>query len=153
MRMFWLLFLCLLLPLPALAMSGGPHLAVGASLGNASPNPTVALGLGMVSHIVLDVLPHNDDSSWLQVISLAAGLWTTKHLYEQSQKDPKVLWGAAGGLLPDLEHLLAIRGIIKKGKKRFPTHNGTISHGKRLEAKKALILELGVTGISLRLIL
>lgn len=152
MRIFWILSFCLLASIPTLAMTAGPHMAVGASLGKVSGNPASALGLGMASHVLLDVLPHNDDSKWLQAISLAAALWTTNQIYEKSQKDPKVLWGVAGGLLPDLEHLLAQKGLISRKQKIFPTHNGTIPQGKRLEPDIALTLELGATGIALHLV-
>lgn len=150
MRFFWLLCLLLLFSLNAWCMSPGPHMAVAAGLGKISESPFIALGLGMASHIVLDAIPHNDSDNLVQAISLVAGMWATNKIYEDSQRDPQVLWGVAGGLLPDLEHIIAKQRALKK--KYFPTHTGVIPHGKRLDPELALLIELTMTGISLKLV-
>lgn len=134
---------------PLSAMSLGSHMIVGAGLGHElADGPGGAFLVGVASHAVLDAIPHYDGSGWFQNLTLIAGILVTRDLYNRSGQDPRVLWGAVGGMVPDIEHFLASRGIIKRGQKIFPSHIGIIRQPSAPE-DAGTVLELGVNGLAL----
>lgn len=132
---------------PAAAMTPGTHALVGAGLAyEFADSPFDGLVLGIVSHAVLDAIPHNDQTRWIPAITLAVSAMAINEMYKKSGNDPKVLWGAAGGVLPDLEHALYAAGIIKRNQKVFPTHTGLIKQP-RTSPEIAAFVELGLGGV------
>jgi len=120
------------------AASAGTHALVGGALGLAiDGGGAVAFVVGVLTHALLDMMPHHDPDPedaadvLLFVGFNAATLLATVRLHRQSGGAPEVLWGAVGGALPDLEHLLFFRacgGFELCEKKLFPTHDGRLPH-------------------------
>jgi hypothetical protein len=116
----------------------GTHAVVGGAIGLAlTESPALAFLIGLASHALLDVMPHHDpDPDDGPDIALFSGftfatLFTAAEVYRRSGYDPRVLWGAIGGALPDVEHLLFYRacdGYELCPAKIFPTHDGTLPH-------------------------
>jgi len=95
-------------------------------------HPAAALLAGVISHIPLDETPHRDYRTPLQaIVDLAATAavlaFLRWYLGHQQRADlwPALLWGAVGGILPDLE--VAI-GYFFHQRQFFPTHNGLLPH-------------------------
>lgn len=116
------------------------HAAVGGLIGSLGLGAPASFLLGTASHLPLDLVPHWDlKKTWIDTILTLGGLaallvWTG---------GSPLFWGAAGGALPDLEHLLPLR------RKYVPGHGK--SHGRRLGASFAsiqvVIMALCVWGI------
>jgi hypothetical protein len=88
-----------------------PHATVGAALGKtlARQRPLLALGLGVLSHYLLDQVPHRDYDLYapngktfvgLELLTVAAVLSVEGYA-------PATYAGALGGVLPDVVALLA----------------------------------------------
>ena len=126
------------------------HSVVGAGLAHVlGGSPALSLLVGVLTHIPLDIVPHYELSSvWEGVID---GLLTVGIVYVLWKKtdDPRVLWGAAGGLLPDVEHALSGLGIIRDDQKIFPTHSGLLRHGRSLPPLPGISLALGINALTL----
>lgn len=131
-------FILILYPNPVACASGyGTHSLAGATLGyNFAQDNLMAFLLGFFSHALLDVMPHHDPGrSDLAGLSFhtafnLGGLYTTGKIYQRLEGDSRVLWGALGGILPDLEHIL-FAGSCWSGncpRKIYPSHNGKIPH-------------------------
>ncbi len=129
------------------AFSGGAHAIAGASLGQMMSHESGAFLAGFASHALLDMIPHGEWSLVTQG-ALFAGAALLIHQEVERTNDRRLIWGAVGGVIPDLEHFLYDMGWINK--KYFPTHNGTLPHG-RTHKWAGLWIEAGVTGIVLGL--
>lgn len=125
------------------AFSGGAHALVGASLGQSMADETSAFLGGFASHALLDMIPHAEWDLVTQGALFAAAAFMVHQEVERTN-DRRLVWGAVGGILPDLEHFLYDVGWIKR--KYYPTHNGTLPHG-RTDKWAGLWIEAGVTGI------
>jgi hypothetical protein len=71
-----------------------PHFLVGAAIMKYVPNPVIGLSLALVSHVVLDLIPHND-------FDITPGM-TLKDVIKHDPKKRNFLFGALaidGGLL------------------------------------------------------
>lgn len=96
------------------------HATIGAACGIATGNPVIAFGAGVVSHVVLDLIPHTDQGTFFKEDSPTARwplwLWTSAvldaalafalllyllTLYPSSFYLP-IIGGALGGLSIDL---------------------------------------------------
>ena len=129
------------------AMCTVTHLVVGGAVGAWTGHGALAFALGVVSHAVLDAVPHYelDDFRLDLGITLVAvgglvgwGYWLTP-----------VFWGALGGVLPDVEILLWKLGLLRDTQMVFPSHSGLIRHGRRLSFRGALpqvLLIMGALG-------
>ncbi len=75
-------------------------------------------------HALMDVAPHGEihDRSW-EIWSSAAGIVTLAMRYGWMSP---VTWGAIGGVLPDLEHVLPQR--IRPRRAIFPSHRFKLLH-------------------------
>lgn len=114
------------------------HTAVGAALGSLGLGPTASFLAGVGSHLPLDLVPHWDiKQTWIDTLLTFGALGA---ILLAGGFSP-VFWGAAGGALPDLEHLLPLR------RKYFPGHGR--SHGRALGAEHASwqALLAGVAGL------
>jgi len=103
------------------------HVAAGAVAGALSPSPLAAPFAALLSHVVLDVVPHLDLErmrdefifAGVAIAVIAAG----------GALSLKVALGIAFGILPDFENLLWKLGRIRDGQKVFPGHRRLIPHG------------------------
>ena len=155
------LLLVLALCLPAVGAGAGTHAVVGGALGYAwSEHPIVAFLVGFASHALLDVMPHHDpdpgdgpDIALFSAFNIGT-LFATMEMYRASGRDPRFLWGAIGGALPDLEHLLfyrACEGFDLCAAKLYPTHDGTLPHLGGAPILVGYPLELGVCLVAIRI--
>lgn len=143
------------------AASFGTHGVVGAALGySLGQNPVHAFIIGFVSHALLDMMPHHDpvladylDLGFYSAFNVGA-LFTVGELYSANENDPRILWGAIGGALPDLEHILffkACEGFDICEKKLYPTHNGLLPHPGDAPFLAGYTLEVGVCYLAIEL--
>ncbi|NLK07196.1 MAG: hypothetical protein GX316_00685 [Firmicutes bacterium] len=120
-------------------MYGITHVSVGALLGALWQNPFGAAVGGLVSHGILDAVPHHDYKTPVPAL-IDIGLSTAAlyFLWQKGNTDPKP--GSysmfAGGLLAALPDVEIIMGYIldkmKKGwrwPRIYPSHTGLIRHG------------------------
>jgi hypothetical protein len=120
------------------------HLAVGGALGGWTGHGGTAFAVGVASHAVLDVVPHYDirdvrvDVGLL--VAAVAALWVLGY------GPTPVFWGAAGGVLPDLEILLWRLGVLDKRRWVFPSHNGRIPHGREVGRRGLVVQGLLILG-------
>lgn len=98
-----------------------PHAIAGAAIATSTTNPAVAFLLGLVSHFLLDAMPHLEPSSqeikhpdgttswsiWLYLFVvgefiLTVAVFVFLYYYHRPPDISILLWGAFGGLFPDL---------------------------------------------------
>ena len=87
-----------------------PHVATGVAVGSLLPSPLLALLAGVVSHFLLDMIPHWDPdprrrgqfAAFVAVDATLAGvvLLVSLGLYPESQT--AILFAAFGAILPDV---------------------------------------------------
>ena len=136
----------------------GTHSLAGGTLGyTIAETDFQAFILGFLSHALLDLMPHHDpnqnDPVELSFYSLfnLGGLWTSKEIYEETGGDSRFLWGAIGGILPDLEHIFYSDNCVGGNcpNKIYPAHNGTIPHHGDAPAFQGYLTETTVIGMCL----
>lgn len=119
--------------------------------------PPAYLAAGILSHAVMDALPHGDYLTH-QGLLIPNALWPVREFLAclvtlgviagLTRHNPRaarllVMTCAVGAALPDLESLLIGIGILDKRAAWLPTHNGAFPHGQELPWISAL-LELGL---------
>jgi len=94
------------------------HVATGAVIGEATGSRPAAFALGLVSHFLGDLTPHEDIPSdvFEGVTGLLAGLWVAR---QRGLFSPATV-GAFAATLPDFEHVL--RPERPGRRELFPTH-------------------------------
>jgi hypothetical protein len=103
------------------------HLVTGAALGMITGSPVRAFLFGLLSHILLDAIPHHDYRKVRHcVIDIVGGTIVFALVFVFFRPDPAMLWGAIGGVVPDLEVPLHHFGFIRR--RVFPSHNGLTPH-------------------------
>ena len=107
------------------------HVAVGALLGSLLGTNLAAFGVGFLSHIPLDAVPHFDFKDFR--VDAAASVVLLVVVLAVAGLSPMFL-GAVGSVLPDVENLLWKMGLLDESRKIFPTHSGLIRHGKAQNA-------------------
>lgn len=109
-------------------MLGVVHACVGAGVGSLLRGRWGAFAAGLVSHAVIDALPHKDCSPWVDVPLTAGTLGAVALL---RGVDSPEFWGALGAITPDAEHALVLTGAIGAEDEVFPTHAGSgAAHGR-----------------------
>lgn len=91
----------------------------------------------------MDALPHHDWSVLEQVVAFAGAAWWLHEAYRRTG-DARLLWGAAGAVLPDVETVLRRLGLLKVSV--YPSHNGLAPHG-RAGRRTGFFVEGGVAGL------
>jgi hypothetical protein len=129
---------------PTFAISGGGHILGGAAVSTLADSAGGAFVLGLASHAILDTLPHYDYNLTTQILLLVGASALVKWQYDQTG-DIRIVVGAVGGFLPDIEHVFRKLGI--QNDRYFPTHNGSIPHGKAPNMWQGIWLEVGAIGI------
>lgn len=100
-------------------MIGAVHALIGACMGSLTGSRAGAFGAGVVSHALADILPHKDLDPAIEaplVVGAMAALAAWKGV------DSPEFCGALGAVAPDVEHGLAMVGIIDPDSRAFPTH-------------------------------
>ena len=101
------------------------HVATGALAGRARGGVLDALLAGLTTHAVIDVVPHgevHDDA--FEAVTAAVGVLAIA--VRHGLRSP-ITWGAVGGVLPDLEHVLP--RAVRPARAVFPTHRFSVLHG------------------------
>lgn len=95
------------------------HIATSALVTRSMSGPVTALLAGIAMHGLMDVAPHGEihDEPW-EIWSTAIGLIALTARF--GPRSP-IVWGAIGGVLPDLEHVLP--ASVKPSSPIFPTHS------------------------------
>ena len=65
-------------------MTGSNHMVAGALIASVTPQPVVAIPLALVSHFVMDALPHygdNNKNSWLNQVLIIDALLTVTFIF------------------------------------------------------------------------
>ncbi len=103
------------------------HLVAGATAGFVAKDPVEGFVLGVVTHIVLDMIPHHDHESVVNCfLDIAAGTAVFLFAVIFFRPDLRILWGALGGVLPDIEIPLHHFGLLSR--RLFPSHTGCLPH-------------------------
>lgn len=111
-------------------MTGSVHAAVGALVGRYIKNKPLAFGAGVLSHLIGDIVPHQDMGiGETPIVFGTLARIGLHHGWNSSQ-----FWGALGGVCPDFEHIpYELRKDPRRheamDEKWFPTHNNQIKHG------------------------
>ena len=103
------------------------HVAAGAIAGALAPTPYLAPVFALVSHVLLDIMPHYDIDKMRYELFLASVAIAAIAIGQALSL--KVILGIAFGILPDFENLLWKRGLIRDDQKIFPGHRKFIPHG------------------------
>ena len=111
------------------------HAAVGSGVGSVIGRPAPAAGVGVVTHLLCDLVPHRDYDIRIEAplaLAMMAFLGARYGL-----RSPQ-FWGAVGAVLPDAENALAVGGAFPQTKTLFPTHNEAapwfLGHGRRVRS-------------------
>lgn len=130
-------------------MLGTVHACVGAAIGSIVKSRGGAFVGGVLSHLVLDMVPHRDVAPALDVPVMAAVLAGVAGL---RGVDSPEFWGAVGGVAPDAEHALLMAGLIDKDHEIFPTHvrDGAF-HGRESDERWSQLLVAAVSVLTLAL--
>lgn len=124
------------------------HTVVGGMTAGRLINPVGAFFGGVISHIILDAVPHHDykETVWgvldvfLSVCIILFSLW------RPGLFPPAFFWGGLGGALPDLE--VAIRHLSGKDiRPLFPSHSGLTPHSS-LAWPAGFWIQVGVVVVS-----
>ncbi len=115
-----------------------PHVAVGAAIAVAIPNPFIAIPLAFASHFILDMTPHWNPHSYTEVqkygqisintktlalidvgLALTTGFFIASHVLPSQSHFITIILASFAAVLPDVSKspyfLLGMRdGIIKK---------------------------------------
>ncbi len=89
-------------------MTGVTHTAVGGAIGRFIPNPIIALLVGVVSHLIIDKIPHfwPETKSGQNLMILLDGLFTAVLLLvfilSPLENKGSIIAGGIGGALVDL---------------------------------------------------
>jgi hypothetical protein len=113
-------------------MTTASHAAAGALVGSLTGAPVPGFVLGILSHVVLDVVPHYDLENYRVDVALTVAIGLA--LIGVSGGEPALVWGLVGGVLPDLENLFYKLGWLRSEQRLFPTHGGPLPHGRALSA-------------------
>ena len=103
------------------------HVAIGALIGSFMNSSLAAFGVGFLSHIPLDAVPHIDFKDFWVDAGVSVALIGAVFLLGGVSP---MLFGAAGSVLPDVENLLWKVGWLDEKRKIFPTHSGLVRHGR-----------------------
>jgi hypothetical protein len=127
-------------------MTGATHALIGAALGRLAGRPGRAFAAGVVSHFLLDRLPHRDYKGPLWLLPDGCGTLAVLAAALLSGT-PGVLAGAIGGIVSDVEHPGATGNPEPQG--LFPSHR--LRHGAR-SLRQGLVTELLVAASALLLL-
>lgn len=94
------------------------HILAGAALGATTDSPGIAFGIGLVSHHLLDWIPHFDTGSlfngkkrpknltpqefFIASLDVMMGLGFLAIIWLTTNQPITIFWGAIGGVIPDL---------------------------------------------------
>jgi hypothetical protein len=122
--------------------SGGIHVLSGFTVGAMARSRVSAFVGGVLSHGVLDAVPHRDYPSWTaNAIETAAGVALAVVFAKglSRERRDRAFFGALGAITPDIETVAYKAGWLPADRKLFPTHSGAIVHGRGGPASTVLL--------------
>jgi len=103
------------------------HLVAGAAAGIMAESPAEGFVLGVLTHVILDLIPHHDHESVTTcILDCVLGTAVFLAVIAVFHPEMKIIWGALGGVLPDIEIAMYHFRLIRK--RVFPSHTGCIPH-------------------------
>lgn len=131
------------------------HLLTGAAVGAAVGQPVAGFATGVLSHALLDAIPHNDYHH-VRYAGLDMVLGWTVYLHFVRAFGPAAQLGAFGGFLPDVEvalgHVITSLKPDSHWQNHFPSHSGATPHGSA-PSDAGLLVQAATAGISVLLLL
>jgi hypothetical protein len=101
------------------------HIATGALAGRGRRGVLDALLAGVAAHGAMDLIPHGEvHDDQFEAVTAIGGVLAVAARHGATSP---ITWGAIGGVLPDLEHVLPRR--IRPSTAIFPTHRWSRLHG------------------------
>ena len=101
-------------------MKGTTHALAGGLVGAIIGHPVPAFVAGAASHVLLDLMPHRDEHTRLQLIADGCGALVVLALAALSGNIGMAA-GVLGGVLPDLDNVPNVV-FKRKTRKVFPSH-------------------------------
>lgn len=131
-------------------MKGTTHALVGGLAGALTGYPGAAFAAGVATHVLLDVLPHQDEERTLYIIADACGALAVLAL-AVAVRNMSLAAGVIGGVLPDLENVPEIVFRREGGRKIFPSHwrAHDTAAGRRWAALETVVLLAAAAGLAL----
>lgn len=129
------------------------HFIAGAIIGTAVPSPACAAAAGLVSHAVLDGVPHSDYGRAFQgILDVVCTLLFALGIL-MAGADARAIAGGMWAALPDVEVAAAFlfpRAYKPHGRLRlvFPSHSGLIGHGRLAPPWGVLTQALAILGLA-----
>ena len=111
-------------------MIAAVHALVGAAIGRLTGNRGAAFGIGVLSHLLCDLLPHRDLNPRVEASLLAVALGTVA---AGAGIDSPETAGAIGAVAPDFENAAVVCGLLPRERMVFPSHQGDHSHGRPID--------------------
>lgn len=100
------------------------HVATGALIGGRCNGPLEAVLAGVATHALMDIAPHDElHDVAFEASSAVVGILA---LARRHGLGSPIVWGAVGGVLPDIEHVLP--AVIRPRQPLFPTHRVSWLH-------------------------
>ncbi|MDP9235061.1 MAG: hypothetical protein M3P01_11010 [Actinomycetota bacterium] len=122
--------------------SGGIHVISGSTVGALARSRLSAFVGGVISHGVLDAVPHRDCASWTaNAIETAAGAAIAVVFAKgmSRKRRDNAFFGALGAVTPDVETVAHKAGWLPADQRLFPTQSGAIVHGRGGPASTVLL--------------
>jgi hypothetical protein len=120
-------------------MMAAVHALIGAALARVCRSRAEAFGLGALSHLVADALPHRDLAVPQEAGLLAAALAAVAVTRDS---DSRALAGAIGAVVPDIENLVGRALRLPDDRLLLPTHSRL--HGREASSLRGqALLALG----------
>jgi len=119
----------------------GTHAMLAGAVGALSHSRSRAFLAGVGTHLIADLIPHRDCGFAVEAALVTAALAAVGGL---AGFGSPAFAGALGGVAPDLEHALAVAGILAGS--RFPSHQRV--HGRPLrEVVSQVVISAAALGV------
>lgn len=142
-----------------------PHILVGAAIAKTFPNPLIFVPLSLASHLVLDAIPHWQETlypykptraTWVRIpLDLLLGISILLSLNSVRSIDASIWTGALAGVLPDLDSIFYLEKFSKLRKNSIVTKWLSFHEGIQRETNKfiGLFSQIAIVILSLFIIL
>lgn len=121
------------------------HLLVGAALGGVTGNPAVGAAVGLISHAVMDAVPHHDyHEVKYGIMDFIFGLAVFALFL--APRGASVMAGGVAGAFPDIE--IVIKQLAPNWPLVYPSHNWLTPHN-RLRWPWGFFTQAGIAVLAL----
>lgn len=124
------------------------HLLVGAALGGVVKNPAAGAAVGLISHAVMDAVPHHDyHDVKFGIMDFIIGLGIFAVLL--TPRGASVIAGGVAGAFPDIE--IVIKQMAPRWPLLYPSHNWLTPHH-RLRWPWGFFTQAGIAALALAMV-